>query len=189
MSFCCWPALEGLPEIKYYSFLSFSLCVLPELTSFVSSSQHLPWFSQPWLITLFPPSRNPQARESPTQWIRSTQNPYSSGCPQAWVTTCHVFSCPTLYNLMDRGLPGSSVHGISQARILEWVTMASSRGSSWIGDRTLVSCVSCIGRQSLHHCKDAILERSCELQVIQEYTVPNTKQAHNIWWFPEYPGT
>ena len=44
--------------------------------------------------------------------------------------------------------PGSSVHGISQARILEWVTMLSSRGSSWPRDQT---CVSCIGRQILYH--------------------------------------
>ena len=39
-------------------------------------------------------------------------------------------SCPTLCNPMDCSPPGSSVHGISQARILEWVAMPSSRGSS-----------------------------------------------------------
>ena len=38
--------------------------------------------------------------------------------------------CLTLCNLMDCSLPGSSVHGILQARILEWVAMPSSRGSS-----------------------------------------------------------
>ena len=37
--------------------------------------------------------------------------------------------------------PGSSVHGILQARILEWVAIAFSRGSSWHRDRTLVSCI------------------------------------------------
>ena len=36
---------------------------------------------------------------------------------------------PTLCNAIDCSLPGSSVHGISQARILEWVAMPSSRGS------------------------------------------------------------
>ena len=36
-------------------------------------------------------------------------------------------SCPTLCDLMDYSLPGSSVHGISQARILEWVAISSSR--------------------------------------------------------------
>ena len=39
-------------------------------------------------------------------------------------------SCPTLCNPMDCRLPGSSVHGILQARIPEWVAMPSSRGSS-----------------------------------------------------------
>ena len=38
--------------------------------------------------------------------------------------------CPTLCNPMDYSLPGSSVHGILQARILEWVSMPSSRESS-----------------------------------------------------------
>ena len=39
-------------------------------------------------------------------------------------------SCPTLCNPMDCSPPGSSIHGILQARILEWVSMPSSRGSS-----------------------------------------------------------
>ena len=42
----------------------------------------------------------------------------------------------TLCNPMDCGLPGSSVHGISQARILEWIAISSSRGSSPPRDRT-----------------------------------------------------
>ena len=45
-------------------------------------------------------------------------------------------SCPTLCNPMDRGLPGSSVHGILQARILEWVAISFSRGSSQLRDQT-----------------------------------------------------
>ena len=39
-------------------------------------------------------------------------------------------SCLTLCDAMDCCLPGSSVHGILQASILEWIAMASSRGSS-----------------------------------------------------------
>ena len=53
-------------------------------------------------------------------------------------------SCLTLCDPMDYSLPGSSVHGILQARILEWVAMPSSRGSSPPRDRTQVSCGSCI---------------------------------------------
>ena len=46
---------------------------------------------------------------------------------------------------MDCSLPGSSVHVISQARLLEWVAISSSRGSSWLRDQTCGSCyVSCI---------------------------------------------
>ena len=45
--------------------------------------------------------------------------------------------CPTVCDPMDCSLPGSSVHGILQARILEWVTISFSRGSSsWPRDRT-----------------------------------------------------
>ena len=51
-------------------------------------------------------------------------------------------SCPTLWDPMDCGSPGSSVHGILQARILEWVTMSSSRGSPQARDQTHVSCTS-----------------------------------------------
>ena len=53
--------------------------------------------------------------------------------------------CLTLCNPMDCSLPGSSVHGIFQVRILEWVTISFSKGSSQPRNRTSVSCVSCIG--------------------------------------------
>ena len=53
-------------------------------------------------------------------------------------------SCLTLCDLMDCSPPGSSVLGILQARILEWVTISYSRGSSWPRDWTNISCISCI---------------------------------------------
>ena len=59
--------------------------------------------------------------------------------------------CPTLCDPLDRSLPGSSVHGIFQARILEQVAISFSRGSSQPRDRTCVSFISCIGRRVLHH--------------------------------------
>ena len=52
---------------------------------------------------------------------------------------------------MDHSPPCSSVHGIFQARILEWVAISSSRGSSQPRDWTCISCVSGIGRQILYH--------------------------------------
>ena len=51
-------------------------------------------------------------------------------------------SCPTLCNLMDCSLPDSSVHGILQARILEWLAVPFSRGSSQSRDQTQVSCTA-----------------------------------------------
>ena len=50
--------------------------------------------------------------------------------------------CLTLVDSMDCGLPGSSVHGISQARILEWVAISFSRGSSQPRDQTCDSCIA-----------------------------------------------
>ena len=55
-------------------------------------------------------------------------------------------SCPTLRNPMDHKLPGSSVHGLLQARILGWTAVHSFRGSSQRRDRTHVSYDSCTGR-------------------------------------------
>ena len=52
--------------------------------------------------------------------------------------------CPTLCHLMDCSPPDSSVHGILQARILVWVAVSFSRGSSQSRDRTQVSCI--VGR-------------------------------------------
>ena len=51
-------------------------------------------------------------------------------------------SCPTLFDPMDGSLPGSSIHGIFQARILEWAAISFSRGSSQPRDRTRVSCIA-----------------------------------------------
>ena len=50
--------------------------------------------------------------------------------------------CPTLCDPMDCSLPGSSVHGISQARILQWVAIFFSRGSSQPRDQTWVSWIA-----------------------------------------------
>ena len=51
-------------------------------------------------------------------------------------------SSPTLCDSLDYSLPGSSVCGILQARILEWISILFSRGSSWPRDQTKVSCIA-----------------------------------------------
>ena len=68
----------------------------------------------------------------------------SSGI-KTWACICvcaHL--CPTLCDPMDCNPPGSSVHGILQGRILGWVAISSSSGSSQQEDGTWISCVSCI---------------------------------------------
>ena len=59
-------------------------------------------------------------------------------------------SCATLCTLMDCSPPGSCVHGLFQARILEWVAISFSRVSSQPRGQTHVSCIS-VGRQILYH--------------------------------------
>ena len=61
------------------------------------------------------------------------------------------YLCPALCDPLDCSLPGSSVHLISQARILEWVAIFYSKGSSQPRGRNYVSCTFCIGRQIPYH--------------------------------------
>ena len=68
--------------------------------------------------------------------------------------------CTTFCSPMDCSLPDSSVHGISQARLLEWVAVSSSRESYQPRDQTRVSCGSCIGRQVFY------LRQSCDFTII-----------------------
>ena len=71
-------------------------------------------------------------------------------CPKSEIEIPAFFSvsvlvaqlCPTHCDPMGWGLPGSSIHGIFQARILEWVAIPFSRGSSWVRDQTWVSRIA-----------------------------------------------
>ena len=62
-----------------------------------------------------------------------------------------IQSCLTLCDPMDCSPPGSSVHGIFQATILEWVALPSSRGSSRPSNQASLSYVSCIVRWAFYH--------------------------------------
>ena len=59
--------------------------------------------------------------------------------------------CPILCDPMDCSLPVSFVHGNFQARILDWLAIPYSKGSSQPRDPTCISCISCIVRQILYH--------------------------------------
>ena len=73
-------------------------------------------------------------------------NDVPSTSPMApWTQVCKcqsLQSCPVLCNPLDCSPPGSTVHGISQAGVLEWAAISSYRGSSQPRDQTGVSCIS-----------------------------------------------
>ena len=69
----------------------------------------------------------------PGAWARVV-SPCLSACSVAW-------PCLTLCDPKDCSPPGSSVRGVFQARMLEWVAISSSKGSSRSRDRTHISCV------------------------------------------------
>ena len=96
-----------------------------------------------------------------------------------------VQSCLTLCNPIDCNPPDSSVHGISQARILEWVAISFSRGSSQPRDRTHIhllcfSCVSWIGRWILYcwATRVAVWEVWDEHKGKHEFLRPETGGTH-----------
>ena len=67
-------------------------------------------------------------------------------------TFCICSQSPlTLCDPMDCQLPGSSGHGISQARIQKWVAIFFCRGSSQPWDRAHISCISSVGKKILYH--------------------------------------
>ena len=94
------------------------------------------------------------------------------------IIICFVCVCAqsrlTLCNPMDCNWPGSSVHEILWARIVEWVAISYSRGSSQSRDQTRVSCVSCVGRQILYHCAtwEALFEWSGSRSVMSDSLRP-----------------
>ena len=103
----------------------------PENSCLPSSTSHTCLLKGPYSIVT-------EHREDKLFFWSKTSNAF-------WVNVCVSAKsfqlCPTLCDPMDCSLPGSSVHGILQARILEWVAMPSSRGSSWprIEPESLVS--------------------------------------------------
>ena len=99
---------------------------------------------QEWVA--FPFSRGSSQPRDQTQVSRIAGGFFTSWatrealCTRKWSEVAQ--SCPTLWDPMDCSLPGFSVHGIFQARILEWVAISFSRGSSWPRDQTQVSCIA-----------------------------------------------
>ena len=97
-------------------------------------------------------------------------------------------SCPTLCNLMNCSPPGSSVHGIFQAQILEQVAISNSKGSFQPRDQTQVSCVSCIGRwdfSPLHHLgSPKEFNKDFKSGSHQKNCLKSLTKRKRIWRFP-----
>ena len=135
-------------KVKEESLAQLLTVNLPPLMTLMMATMKLTWARQ-WILTNFSAADRsilgcqPGRRERTRCWGERLSN-----------KTIHILcclaakSCLTLCNPVDSSLPGSSVYGISQVRILEWVAISSSRGSSWPRYRT---CVSCTGRQFLQH--------------------------------------
>ena len=125
---------------------------LAKLGSFKSSSLH----SKRLLIILESLERAQTSLLPKESWFRKTtivsgQRIVQIQSVQMWLDVQDVAwklqvlvaqLCPTLCDPVDCSLPGSSVHGILQARILEWVAIPFSRGSSQPRDWTWSSCIA-----------------------------------------------
>ena len=123
-------AVWALPQQKAVSFLRTLLPLCP-----------------PYVGSITPPDKRPAIQER----IWGSPNPpvtYSMGDYLIHHSHQDTFMSDSL---QPYGLTDSSVHGILQTRILEWVAIPFSRGSSQPRDRTQTSSVSCIGRQVLYH--------------------------------------
>ena len=120
---------------------------------------HVWVFATPWTVARQAPLLMGFSRQEywsrlpcspPGDHLNSGIDPRLLHCRQILYHLSHQFSSvqfsssvvSDLCDPMDCSLPGSSVHRIFQARILEWVAISSSRGSSWPRDRTCISCIA-----------------------------------------------
>ena len=112
--------------------------ILMCLFSYQSKSIYATWAQ--WQIICL------QMQEAQETWINDWARTRACACTHARTHThTHTHGIQVTYcNPMDCSLPGSSVCGIFMARILEWVAISSSRGSSWPRNQTHVPCISCI---------------------------------------------
>ena len=90
---------------------------------------------------------------SSTLGVISDVNGFFCPCAGPWIDAVHVCFLSRIWLLsdpMDCNLSGSSVHGISQERVPEWLALFFSRLSSQLRNRTHISCVFCRGKQILY---------------------------------------
>ena len=140
--------------ILVFLFISFFLILMLVFWT-LSFKSAFSLFFHPHQEALIASSLSPMRVESPAYMRLSIFLPavLIPACDSSSLAFCMMYfvwkvkvklaqSCPTLFNPMDCSLPDSYVHGILQARILEWVAILFSRGSSQPRDRTCVSCIA-----------------------------------------------
>ena len=105
----------------------------------------IPWTEEPGRL------RSMGSQRIGHDWATSLEFstfPNNAKCQRVGTLILHALHVCEVTSVMSDPMycspPGSSVHGILQARILEWVVMPSSRGFSWPRDQTQGSCSSCI---------------------------------------------
>ena len=120
--------------------------------------------------------------------VRTELNSWTPACVCVCVCVCSLCCCVQLCNLMGCSPPGSSVHGISQARVVDWIVIYYSKGSSWPQDWTQES-VSCTGKLILYHCASRVQELLAVLwEAAQHIQVglglatpfPGTAESHRV---------
>ena len=108
-------------------------------------------------------------------------------CGYFWLCyACSVAQlCPTLCDPIDCSPPGSSVHGMFQARTLEWLwDFFLSPGTFLTRDQTHVSCISCSGRWFLYHCATwnlNLMQNPSYMANIGFFFCPASALSENIW--------
>ena len=115
-----------------------SATYLLHVLSVTCVTQKVPWV----IISTLSWKPGSQGERKTLKWLKSQG--LLAARPELVCLLCVLVaqSCPSLCGPVDCSPPGSSVHGISQARILEWAAIPFSRGSSQPRDRTWVSCTA-----------------------------------------------
>ena len=112
-----------------------------------NQSFYLSWTLCQFYQRLYQAKKFRTKKETCNSFLVSCWKEHTQECNFVYECVCGCSiaqSCPTLWDPLDCSPPGSSAHGISQARIREWVAISSSRGSSRPRDRTHISWISCI---------------------------------------------
>ena len=134
---CCLLHLPSsiFPSIRVFSNESALRLRWPKCWSFSFSTSP----SNMYIHVNVSPSLSAKCTESVSDVLVMT--PYFKKRLTDWLTEV-AQSCPTLCDPMDCSLSGSSVYGIFQARVLEWIAISFSRGCSWPRNRTRVSHIA-----------------------------------------------